>query len=67
MGRFSVDVKLANSVDISDARRGLIPSEKVRQIVKRGVVDTGATRLVIPASVVTAWRKGSRGSAGTLC
>jgi len=51
MGRFSVEIKLANSIDVGDARRGLIPSEKIRQIIKRGVVDTGATRLVIPASV----------------
>jgi clan AA aspartic protease len=51
MGRFSVEIKLANSIDVGDARRGLIPLEKVRQIIKRGVVDTGATRLVIPTSV----------------
>jgi len=40
MGRFSVEIKLANSIDVGDARRGLIPLEKVRQIIKRGVVDT---------------------------
>lgn len=51
MGRFSVEIKLANSIDDSDARRGLISAEKVRQIIKRGVIDTGATRLVIPESV----------------
>jgi len=52
MGRFAVEIKLANSVDVGDARRGLIPPEQVRQATVRGVVDTGATRLVIPAGVV---------------
>jgi len=51
MGRFAVEVKLTNSTDIAIARRGLLPSEQVRQVTIRGVVDTGATRLVIPASV----------------
>ena len=51
MGRFSMELKLANSIDVADARRGLLAPEKVRQMTIRGVVDTGATRLVIPASV----------------
>lgn len=51
MGRFAVDLILANSVDIADARRGILSPEQVRQAIIRGVVDTGATRLVIPSSV----------------
>ena len=51
MERLSVEFKLANSVDVADARRGLLPPEQVRQVKIRGVLDTGATRLVIPDSV----------------
>ena len=51
MGRFAVELKLTNSVDVADARRDLLASEKVRQVTIRGVVDTGATRLVLPADV----------------
>ena len=51
MGRFSVDVELANYEDVALARRGKLPDDQVRRVKIRGVVDTGATRLVIPASV----------------
>ena len=51
MGRFSVDVELANNDDIALARRGQLPADQVRRVTIRGVIDTGATRLVIPASV----------------
>lgn len=52
MARFSVDVKMANSIDVVDAERGLIPPEQVRRVTIRSVVDSGATRLVIPETVV---------------
>jgi len=51
MGRFSVEFKLANSIDVADERRGLLPADQVRKITIEGLVDTGATRLVIPANV----------------
>jgi predicted aspartyl protease len=51
MGRFSVEVDLANHEDIILAKRGMIPSEQVRRIRIRGLVDSGAARLVIPGSV----------------
>jgi len=51
MGRFSVEVELANLGDLHDARSGRIPPEKVRRLRVRGVVDSGAARLVIPAKV----------------
>jgi predicted aspartyl protease len=51
MGRFSVDVELANNEDLMLARLGHISADQVRRVKIRGVVDTGATRLVIPASV----------------
>lgn len=47
-GRFSVEVELANHEDLFRAKAGLIPAEKVRRALIRGVVDSGATRLVIP-------------------
>ena len=51
MGRFSVDVELANNDDVVRARAGDIPAEDVRRLTICGVVDSGATRLVIPESV----------------
>ncbi len=51
MGRFSVDVELANNDDVARARAGDIGGEQVRRMTVRGVVDSGATRLVIPLSV----------------
>ncbi len=51
MGRFSVEVNLANYDDVVRARAGLITLEQVRRSRVRGVVDTGAARLVLPESV----------------
>lgn len=53
MGRFSVDVELANHVDVATAKGGYIPTAQIRKAIVRGVVDTGATRLVLPASTIT--------------
>jgi predicted aspartyl protease len=52
MGRFSVDVELTNHKDLFRAEAGLITPEQVRRARVRGVVASGATRLVIPASLV---------------
>jgi predicted aspartyl protease len=51
MGRFSVEVELANNKDVDRAEDGLISPDKVRRVRIRGVVDSGAARLVIPAAV----------------
>jgi predicted aspartyl protease len=51
MGRFSVEVELANNEDLLRAKIGLISPEQVRRERIRGVVDSGATRLIIPAVV----------------
>jgi predicted aspartyl protease len=51
MGRFSVEVELANDVDLVQAEAGAIPMDQVRRERIRGVVDTGATRLVIPEAL----------------
>jgi predicted aspartyl protease len=51
MGRFSVEVELANNEDLLRAKIGLISPGQVRRERIRGVVDSGATRLIIPAVV----------------
>ena len=53
MGRFSVEFKLSNSIDVADAQRGMLPPDQVRQVNIRGVVDPGAVRLVLPERVAT--------------
>ena len=52
VGRFSVELEVANYEDISAMRRGALEPSKVRRLRIRGVVDTGAMHLVLPASVV---------------
>ena len=54
VGRFSVEFEVANHEDVVQARKGFMPPEQVRRARISGVVDTGATRLVLPASVVAA-------------
>ncbi|MFO0837999.1 MAG: clan AA aspartic protease [Phycisphaerae bacterium] len=48
MGRFSVDLESANDEDVIRALAGDISPDSVRREQIRGVVDSGATRLVIP-------------------
>lgn len=54
MGRFSVTFEVLNHQDTVLADLGMMPSDKVRRARLSGVVDTGATRLVLPGSVVAA-------------
>src|SRR5207253_3181878 len=51
MGRFSVELDLANNEDMIRAKIGVIRADQVRRAHVRGVVDSGATRLVIPSSL----------------
>jgi predicted aspartyl protease len=51
VGRFAVDVDLANDRDLGRAEDGRITPDQVRRVRIRGVVDSGATFLVIPESV----------------
>lgn len=51
MGRFSVEVELANDEDLIRAKAGLITDSQVRRERIRAVVDSGATRLVIPEPI----------------
>jgi predicted aspartyl protease len=54
MGRFSVEFEVSNHQDVVAARLGVLEADKIRRTRVSGVVDSGATRLVLPASVVTA-------------
>jgi predicted aspartyl protease len=52
MARFSVDLEVANGDDLALARRGALPPDQIRRVTLKGIVDTGAARLVLPAWVV---------------
>ncbi|HEV2950328.1 MAG TPA: aspartyl protease family protein [Gemmataceae bacterium] len=52
MGRFAVEFEVANNDDMAAARRGSMVSGQVRRVTIRGVVDSGATRLVLPGRVI---------------
>ncbi len=53
MGRFSVEFEVANDRDVVKAEEGTLSPDKVRRLIIRGVVDSGASRLVLPQAVVT--------------
>jgi predicted aspartyl protease len=52
MGRFSVHFEVANNDDLAAVRRGDLEASKVRRCTIAGVVDSGASRLVLPKAVV---------------
>src|SRR5438128_267226 len=52
VGRFAIEFEVANNDDLAAARRGALDPAKVRRLTIRGVVDSGATRLVLPPAVV---------------
>ncbi len=52
MGRFYVSFEVANNDDLAAVRRGNLEPDKVRRVTLRGLVDTGASRLVLPEKVV---------------
>jgi hypothetical protein len=52
MGRFAVRVELANYDDLVAARRGHLDPKTIRRSRIKGVVDPGATCLVLPLAVV---------------
>src|SRR5260370_15029180 len=51
MGRVAIEVHLANQEDLVRASDGTIPSDKVRRAQAPGVVDTGASHLVLPKKI----------------
>lgn len=52
VGRFSIEMEVANNDDLALARRGLLPSDQVRRQTVSGVVDSDAAKLVLPQAVV---------------
>jgi predicted aspartyl protease len=51
MGRFSVEFDVANYRDVVAADLGALARDKVRRARIRGVVDTGASQLVLPGKI----------------
>ena len=52
MGRITLEFSIANYADVVLARQGGLAPDRVRRVTLNGVVDTGATRLVLPESAV---------------
>lgn len=53
MGRFSVEMELTNHRDVVLADAGALPTDRVRRTRIRGMVDCGASHLVIPEAIAT--------------
>ena len=51
MGEVYVRVRLSNATDVEMVRRGVMQPDQVRTCEVDGLVDTGATRSVIPAEI----------------
>jgi hypothetical protein len=52
MGRITVDVEIANNRDVENSLSGHLDPALVRRKTIRAVVDSGATRLVLPEALV---------------
>ena len=52
VGRVSVEFEVANYGDLTLAQRGLLSADQVRREIIHGVVDSDATKLVLPEAVV---------------
>src|SRR5207244_1094421 len=52
VGRFSVKFELANHIDIINAQQGSLEPGKVRRVKLSGLVDPGASGLVLPEKLV---------------
>ena len=52
MSRFSVSFEVANYDDMVAARQGHLDPSKIRRLIITGLVDSGASRLVLPKGVV---------------
>ncbi len=52
VGRFYVKFEVANNDDMALARQGMLDPAKIRRLKLRGLVDPGATRLVLPEKAV---------------
>ncbi len=54
VGRITVEFTVANYRDVQKAEEGSLRPDEVRQVRLNGIVNTGATRLVLPESVANA-------------
>ncbi len=54
MGRITMEFTIANNQDVVAAEVGALAADQVRRVTLKGVIDTGATRLVLPESAVKA-------------
>jgi predicted aspartyl protease len=52
MGRFSVALEVTNNSDLVLAENGHLSPAKIRRTIIQGVVDPGATKLVLPEALV---------------
>ncbi len=52
MGRLAVEFEVVNNTDRVMAELGHLPPKQVRRLQVTGVVDPGATRLVLPLAIV---------------
>ncbi|MBC8203967.1 aspartyl protease family protein [bacterium] len=52
MGHVKAKINIINTYDQICAEKGLITSDKIRQIEIEGLVDTGATNICLPISVI---------------
>ena len=52
MGRFTVEIEVINNSDLVLAENGHLDPDKVRRMMIAGVVDSGASGLVLPQSLV---------------
>ena len=52
VGRVTVEFELANYDDVRAAQKGELKSSLVRRVRMKGIVDRGATRLVLPEKIV---------------
>lgn len=52
VGRITIRLEMANYDDMKFAKAGVLPADKIHRAVVDAVVDSGATRLVLPAAVV---------------
>ena len=52
VGRISVEIEVANYGDLTLVERGLLPADQVRRQMIRAIVDSGATKLVLPEKLV---------------
>jgi predicted aspartyl protease len=64
MGRFKVELEVANYEDMIRARHGQLSADQVRRTRIQGVVDSGAVRLILPKKVADALGPESIGKIG---